>query len=138
MAGPDTGSTGDQDHLAPVARRDGAGLPVSRPTPAPDPAAPGPMAGLRVVELAHPFGAFAGKLLADAGADVIVVEPSTGAEQRSHAPFAEGRAGPETSLAWWAENTSKRSAICDWATSADERRRLRALLDRADVLIECA
>ncbi|MEL7158003.1 MAG: CoA transferase, partial [Actinomycetota bacterium] len=40
--------------------------------------------------------------------------------------------------AWWAENTSKRSAICDWATSADERRRLRALLDRADVLIECA
>lgn len=138
MTEPAPASGRAHEHLAPIARPDGAGLPVTRPTPSPVVGAPGPMAGLRVVELAHPFGAFAGKLLADAGADVVVVEPPDGAEQRRHGPFAEGVAGPERSLAWWAENTSKRSVTCDWANSADERRRLGTLIDRADVLIECA
>ncbi len=110
-------------------------LPVSTPTPAPA-AAPGPLNGLRVIELAHPFGAFAGRLLADAGADVIVVEPPAGAEQRSHGPFAEGEAGPERSLAWWAENTSKRSVIADLATE-DGRSMVADLVAGADVFLEC-
>ena len=36
---------------------------------------PGPLAGLRMLELAHERTAFAGKLLADAGADVRLLEP---------------------------------------------------------------
>ena len=123
-----------QEHLAPVE------LPVGRPTSLPDPAHPGPMAGLLVVELAHEHVAFAGKLLADAGAEVVVVEPPGGAPQRSHGPFADGEPGPERSLAWWAENTSKRSVVCDWAgigpDAVADRERLRGLIGRADVLLE--
>ncbi|MGE5597720.1 MAG: CoA transferase, partial [Hyphomicrobiales bacterium] len=38
----------------------------------------GPLADLRVVELCDELGQFAGKLLADMGADVIKVEPPAG------------------------------------------------------------
>ena len=43
-----------------------------------DLAAVGALDGVRVVELASEHGAFAGKLLADLGAEVIVVEPPGG------------------------------------------------------------
>lgn len=113
-------------------------LPVSHPTPSP-PAAPGPLHGVRVVEIAHPFTAFAGKLLADAGADVILVEPPGGAEQRHHGPFAgdaiEGVDDTELSLAWWAENTSKRSAVADLETGPG-RQFFRHLVAAADVVLE--
>ena len=48
----------------------------------------GPLAGLRVVELASSRACFAGKLLAIYGADVVVVEPPGGHETRRWAPFA--------------------------------------------------
>lgn len=105
------------------------------PTP-PPPAGPGPLADLRVVELAHPFGAPVGKLLADAGADVVVVEPPGGATQRRFAPFAQDEPGPERSLVWWAENTSKRSVVLDLSDGAGIEL-LGRLVDRADVLVEC-
>lgn len=117
------------DHLSAIE------LPVSHPTPAP-PAAAGPMNGLRVIELAHEFGAFAGRLLADAGADVILVEPPGGAAQRTHPPFADGEPGIERSLSWWAENTSKRSVIADLETD-DGRSFVRDLVAGADVFLEC-
>ncbi len=117
-------------------------LPVSHPTPPPV-AAPGPLHGVRVVEIAHPFCAFAGKLLADAGADVILVEPPDGAEQRFHGPFvdpdrvavADDVPDHELSLAWWAENTSKRSVVCDLETGPG-RQFFRHLITTADVLLE--
>ncbi|MFV0527004.1 MAG: CaiB/BaiF CoA transferase family protein [Acidimicrobiales bacterium] len=129
---PDTPhGPGDGQGLA-----DPADLPVSHPTPPPV-VAPGPLDGIRVVELAHPFGAFAGKLLADAGADVIVVEPPGGAEQRTHGPFVVGHDGdPEHSLAWWADNTSKRSVVAD-LDDDDGRAFVADLIERADVLLEC-
>lgn len=109
-------------------------LPVTHPTPQPLDR-PGPLHGVRVVELAHEFTAFAGRLLADGGADVIVVEPPGGAAQRTHGPFADGVAGPERSLSWWAENRSKRSVVADLDT--DEGRRLVGdLIARADVVLE--
>ncbi len=133
MTGPDPTPSTDRGHLADV------DLPVARPTPAPDPSRPGPLHGLTVVELAHPYTAFAGKLLADAGADVIVVEQPGGAEQRRHGPFAQGRVDdPEHSLAWWAENTSKRSVTCAWSGDEAERERLRRLIATADVFLEAA
>ncbi len=121
--------------------RSGAGIPLAAPWPVavPTPApldAPGPLDGLRVIELAHPFGAFAGKLLADAGADVIVVEPPDGAEQRRHGPFADGEPGLERSLAWWAENTSKRSVVADLDEEVG-RRLVADLVAEADVFLEC-
>jgi crotonobetainyl-CoA:carnitine CoA-transferase CaiB-like acyl-CoA transferase len=116
----------------------GPDLPVSHPTP-PTIDAPGPLHGIRVVEIAHPFTAFTGKLLADAGAEVILVEPPGGAEQRSHGPFAVGAPDDvpnhELSLAWWAENTSKRSVVCDLETGPG-RQFFRQLIASADVLLE--
>ena len=41
------------------------------------------LAGIRIIELPGDSTAFAGKLLADMGADAIVVEPPTGAESRN-------------------------------------------------------
>lgn len=110
-------------------------MPLSDPTP-PPPDGAGPLDGVRVVELAHPFGAFACRLLADAGADVIVVEPPSGARQRSHEPFAGDEPGLERSLAWWAENTSKRSFVADMGC-AEGQGRLRRLMLTADVFVEC-
>ena len=49
-----------------------------------------PLAGVRVVELATGVaGAYAGKLLADFGADVIKVEPPGGDPVRAQGPFPD-------------------------------------------------
>ena len=72
--------------------------------PSPDDRTAGALAGLRVVELAHERGTFAGKLLADMGADVIVVEPPGGAKTREYGPFVDDQPGSERSLYWWASD----------------------------------
>ena len=107
--------------------------PFPQTPPAPD--RPGPLAGVRVVEVAHEFSAFAGRLLADAGAEVILVEPPGGAEQRNHGPFADNEPGPERSLSFWAENTSKHSVVAD-LDHADGANFFRQLVASADVLLE--
>lgn len=91
--------------------------------------------GIRVVELASPYTAFAAKLLADMGADVIVVEPPAGSVTRTYPPFLEDRLGRERSLFWWHHNTSKRGTTLD-LDSASGRDVLRRLLATADVLLE--
>jgi crotonobetainyl-CoA:carnitine CoA-transferase CaiB-like acyl-CoA transferase len=73
----------------------------------------GPLDGVVVVELSHEHVAFAGKLLADLGATVTVVEPPGGSAQRSFGPFLDDEPGPERSLWWWHYNTSKRSVVAD-------------------------
>ncbi|MGH1488017.1 MAG: CaiB/BaiF CoA transferase family protein [Acidimicrobiales bacterium] len=122
----------------PVSEPGSVDLPVTHPTPAPV-AGPGPLHGIRVVEIAHPFTAFAGKLLADAGADVVLIEPPEGAEQRYHGPFAEGGSSDsppsEMSLVWWSDNTSKRSVVADLETGPG-RQLFRQLIETADVLVE--
>ena len=44
---------------------------------------PGPLSGLRVLELSDEKGQFCGKLLGDLGADVIKIEPPGGQNTRS-------------------------------------------------------
>jgi crotonobetainyl-CoA:carnitine CoA-transferase CaiB-like acyl-CoA transferase len=92
--------------------------------------------GIRVVELCHERGAFAGKLLADMGADVIVVEPPEGSVLRRWGPFVDDVPDPEQSLAWWHYNTSKRGVVLDLETEA-ARARFRSLVARADLVLEC-
>jgi crotonobetainyl-CoA:carnitine CoA-transferase CaiB-like acyl-CoA transferase len=96
----------------------------------------GALAGVRVVELSSELGAFAGKLLADMGADVILVEPPGGDPTRAYPPFADDVPGPESSLFWWHYQTSKRGVVLDLDDPSD-RARLRALIGQADVLLEC-
>lgn len=94
------------------------------------------LAGLHIVELAHERGALAGKLLADMGADVVLVEPPGGAPQRSHGPFVDDVPDRERSLSWWHYQTSKRGIALDWRAAAG-REALLALVASADLLLEC-
>ena len=93
------------------------------------------LAGVRVVELATEIaGPFAAKLLGDAGAEVIKVEPPGGDPARGWAPFAGERPDREAGIAWLNYNTSKRSAVLDVFSRAG-RRLLLGLLEEADVLV---
>ena len=100
----------------------------------PEPAA-GPLVGLRVVELASEHAAFAGKMLGDLGADVIVIEPPGGHPSRTYGPFADDVEDPERSLWWWHYNTSKRGVVLDLASAAGAER-FRGLVAAADVVLE--
>ncbi len=78
----------------------------------------------------------AGALLADLGADVILVEPPGGSAARAVGPFVAGREGdPEASLWFWSYNRGKRSVALDLDDPGDQQR-LRDLAATADVLIE--
>ena len=98
----------------------------------------GALDGVRVVELAADGCAFAGKLLADLGADVIVVEPPGGSPQRAYGPFLGDDPGPERSLHWWHYHVSKRSVVLDLDDDAPGggRDRFRRLIASGDVLLE--
>jgi len=95
----------------------------------------GALDGLRVLEIAGQYTAYPSKVLADMGADTIVIEPPGGAATRVLGPFADDRPGPEESLHWRHYNTSKRSVVLDLTDEAD-RARLRRLLVDCDVLLE--
>jgi len=100
-----------------------------------EPQLAGALKGVRVVELASEFGAFAGRALADLGADVVLVEPPGGHPTRRHAPFAGDVEDPERSLFFWHYNTSKRGVVLD----LDERRgadAFRRLVAGADLVVE--
>ena len=92
--------------------------------------------GLRVIELSSERGTLAGKLLADMGAEVVVVEPPGGDRMRSYEPFLRDEPGPERSLYWWHYNTNKKSVTLDLDEESD-RDRLRGLIASSDLFIAC-
>jgi crotonobetainyl-CoA:carnitine CoA-transferase CaiB-like acyl-CoA transferase len=95
----------------------------------------GPLDGVRVVELASDHAAFAGKLLGDLGAEVIVVEPPGGHRSRRYEPFVDDVAGPERSLWWWYYNTSKLGVVLQLDDDADAAT-FRRLVATADIVLE--
>ncbi len=95
----------------------------------------GPLAGIRVIEYGQGIAAaFATKLLADFGADVIKIEPPGGDVTRQRGPFFDDIADPEHSGLFLYLNANKRGAVLDLEQGAD-RDVFSALLDRADILI---
>lgn len=94
------------------------------------------LGGIRVVEISNELGAFAGKLLADMGADVISIEPPGGSPMRGYEPFRDDVPDTEGSLHWWHYNTSKRGITLDLETDSG-RDCFRRLIDTADLLLEC-
>ncbi|MGF1600054.1 MAG: CaiB/BaiF CoA transferase family protein [Acidimicrobiales bacterium] len=90
---------------------------------------------LRVLDLTDGEATIAGRLLADLGADVVLVEPPGGIGLRRQGPFAHDQPGPETSLSFWATNRGKSSVVVDLETP-EGRRALLELAADADVLIE--
>ncbi len=91
--------------------------------------------GVRVVEIGDEVSAYAGKLLAGLGAEVIQVEPPAGCPTRGIGPFYEDEAGPERSLFWWHYSLGKRSVTLDLET-VEGRATLLALLQTADLFLD--
>ena len=95
----------------------------------------GPLAGLRVLELADEKGQFCGKLLGDLGADVVKIEPPGGEPCRHVGPFLDDIPHPERSLSFWSYNTSKRGITLNLETS-DGRQLFARLAATADIILE--
>jgi crotonobetainyl-CoA:carnitine CoA-transferase CaiB-like acyl-CoA transferase len=92
-----------------------------------------PLSGCRVVERSRTVAAaYAGRLLAAMGADVVMLEPSGGSPLRRAAPLLE--AGGESALFAYL-SVGKHSLVCDPATAAG-RDTLATQLEGADILID--
>jgi crotonobetainyl-CoA:carnitine CoA-transferase CaiB-like acyl-CoA transferase len=96
---------------------------------------PGPLDGLRVLELSDEKGQFTGKLMADLGADVIKIEPPAGSGARGVGPFLDDHPHRDRSLSFWHYNTSKRGVTLNLETE-DGRVLFRQLAADADVVLE--
>ena len=94
------------------------------------------LANLCVLDLSQGVaGAYAAKLFADYGADVIKVEPpGAGDPTRREGPFPD-KPDPETGALWLYLNTNKRSITLDIAQPAGASL-LRRLVEHAQVVIE--
>jgi len=89
------------------------------------------LAALRVVDLSFGIpGGYCSRLLADAGADVVKVEPPDGDVVRQREPL---RGGVSTYYA--SMNCGKKSIVLDLQT-ADGKRLARELAAQADVVVE--
>ena len=103
---------------------------ISRRAPS-DPR-PGPLAGVRVLDLSRVLaGPYAGRLLSDLGAEVVKLEPPAGDDSRHVAPKRDrGMSGLYT----WV-NAGKRSLSIDVRSEAG-REAMLALASHSDVVIE--
>jgi len=73
-----------------------------------------PLAGLRVLDLSRRYAYYCGKLFADMGADVLLIEqPNAGCELRREPPSPDDREDPEYSIPFFYFNTSKRGITID-------------------------
>ena len=96
----------------------------------------GPLTGIRVVEVGGLVSApYAGKLLADLGADVVKIEPPNGGDPaRLRGPFPGDRPDPDASGLYLYLNTNKRGITLD-LTSGRDRDLFDRLVGRCDVLL---
>ncbi len=92
------------------------------------------LAGVRVIDLGDELAAYAGRLLADLGAEVIRVEPPGGSSTRAVEPLV---AWPERTVSAFERfvNAGKRSVVID-TSDAEGVAELAALLSTADLVIE--
>ena len=93
------------------------------------------LSNYRVIDLSDERGHLAGLMLRQLGADVIVVEPTSGSSVRRLGPFAGDVVDRERSLHHWAYNRGKRSVVLD-LEDPDDRGRLHDLIAGADALVE--
>ncbi|HRE14389.1 MAG TPA: CaiB/BaiF CoA-transferase family protein, partial [Usitatibacteraceae bacterium] len=96
------------------------------------PASPGPLAGLKVVEMGTLIaGPFCGRLLAEFGADVVKIEtPGEGDPLRKWRVLHEG-----TSLWWLAQARNKKSVTAN-LKSPEGQQVVRDLVAGADIVVE--
>jgi benzylsuccinate CoA-transferase BbsE subunit len=95
----------------------------------------GPYDDIRVLDLTTELGHYAGKVLADLGADVIRVEPPDGCDTRHTGPYWHNDPDPEKSLTFFYFNTNKRSITLDLEADAG-RDAFKRLVATANVVLE--
>lgn len=93
------------------------------------------LSGVRVIELGDQLSQYAGKLLADMGAEVIKLEPKEGVPSRRVGPFHKDKEDINKSVFFWNYNTSKKSVIIDIEKESNTKKMME-LLKNSDVLIE--
>ena len=89
----------------------------------------------RVIDLTSGGASLCGQMLADLGADVVLIEPPGGNSSRRERPFRNNVPDPNQSLAFWSVNRGKRGAVIDLETLSG-REAFVALAAGADFLIE--
>lgn len=96
-----------------------------------------PLAGLKVIELGQLIaGPFAGKTLADFGAEVIKIEPPASADSPGGDPLRQWRMLHNGTSVWWqVQSRNKKSVTLD-LRQVEHREMARRLIDEADVVIE--
>jgi crotonobetainyl-CoA:carnitine CoA-transferase CaiB-like acyl-CoA transferase len=90
---------------------------------------------MRVLDLTGRMGGYCGRLLANLGAEVILIEPPGGDSMRRQGPFKNDEPHPEGSLIFAAYHTNKRGIFLD-LESEQGREALLQLAHHADVLVE--
>ena len=95
----------------------------------------GALDDIRVLDVAGPIGHYAGRMLADLGADVIKVEPPGGDAARGYPPFLPDVETPENGLEFLLLNANKRGVTVDLAR-AEGRDLFLRLVTTSDVVIE--
>lgn len=96
--------------------------------------AEGLLQGIRVVEVAGATTEHAGRVLAELGAEVFLVEPPDGSVTRARRPHIATRDSSRGSIPFLARNAGKKSAVFDPAR-ADDRAAFSALVAGADALL---
>jgi crotonobetainyl-CoA:carnitine CoA-transferase CaiB-like acyl-CoA transferase len=86
------------------------------------------------VEITDQFTPVGGRVLAELGAEVIVVEPPRGSPHRLRPPFVDAEPGVDRSLRWWGQNVGKRSVTVDLESESGVAT-LRRLILGADIVI---
>lgn len=89
------------------------------------------LSGYRVLDLCDDRGFIAGFMLAQMGAEVVMVEPPEGLRHRHRGPYVEGVEHPDRSLSHLTQDRGKSSVIIANDTELIE------LAMTADVLLEC-
>ena len=96
---------------------------------------PGALEGIRVIEVASLYTQYGGKMLAELGAEVILVEPPRGSVNRAVPPFIDQQPGLDNSLAYNYFNTSKQGITLDLSNPKGRDLFLR-LAGKADLVLE--
>jgi crotonobetainyl-CoA:carnitine CoA-transferase CaiB-like acyl-CoA transferase len=89
-----------------------------------------PLDGVRVIDFTDGAAGFAGRFLADLGADVVLVEPPEGAASRRAQPQYDGHG-----LRFATAHANKRGVVID-VNTAEGRQQLLELTDGADIFLE--
>lgn len=99
---------------------------------------PAALTGLRVLDLSSRYAHYCGKLFADMGADVVLVEPpGSGCALRAEAPFIGDMPDGESGIPFFYYNTCKRGITLDWHQPRG-RDLFKRLVRECDLIIEDA